>query len=78
MSAGVPCISFDCPSGPSDIISNNVDGFLVEKENTDKLTEAISLLIKDEEKRKQMGENAFKNINRYSPDSIYELWKQLF
>ncbi len=78
MSAGIPCISFDCPSGPSDIITNNVDGILVVKENTEKLAEAISILINDEVKRKQMGENAFNNISRYSPDRIYELWKELF
>lgn len=78
MSAGVPCVSFDCPSGPSDIITNNEDGVLVEKENADKLAEAINSLITNEEKRKEMGENAFNNINRYSPNTIYELWKQLF
>lgn len=78
MSVGLPCISFDCPSGPSDIITDHVDGILVEKENTSQLTEAISSLITDDEKRKKLGQNAFKNINQYSPKNIYKLWEEIF
>jgi glycosyltransferase involved in cell wall biosynthesis len=74
---GLPCVSFDCPTGPSDIITHKEDGLLVETENTTKLTEAISLLIEDEEKRKQMGANAIKNSKRFSSETIYQLWKQL-
>lgn len=32
MSFGIPCISFDCPSGPRDIIKNNKNGFLIKME----------------------------------------------
>jgi glycosyltransferase involved in cell wall biosynthesis len=78
MSVGLPCVSFDCPSGPSDIITNNIDGIIVEKENINQLTTAILTLITSEEKRKEMGEAAFINVQRFSPDNIYELWKQLF
>lgn len=76
MSFGVPCISFDCPSGPSDIISNNIDGILVEKENPQKLAEAISILIEDDLQRKKMGEAAFKKIQQFSADTIYKIWKE--
>jgi glycosyltransferase involved in cell wall biosynthesis len=78
MAHGVPCISFNCPSGPADIITHNVDGLLVEKENTEKLADAISFLITNEEMRKKMGEKAVENVQRFSPENIYELWKQLF
>ena len=78
MSFGIPCISFDCPSGPADIITKNEDGLLVEKENPAKLAEAISSLITNEEQRKKMGEKALENVQRFSPDKIYELWQQLF
>jgi amylovoran biosynthesis glycosyltransferase AmsD len=78
MSAGLPCIAFDCETGPRHIINNNVDGLLVEKENPQKLADAISLLISDEEKRKKMGDNAFSNVQRFSPEKIYTLWEKLF
>jgi len=77
MSLGVPCISFNCPTGPSDIIINNEDGILVEKGNTQKLTEAIIKLIEDEPLRIKMGEKAFTNIQRFAPEWVYKLWEEL-
>ncbi|MEO7923155.1 MAG: glycosyltransferase family 4 protein [Chitinophagaceae bacterium] len=74
MSSGVPCVSFDCSSGPSDIIKHDIDGILVEKENSEKLAEAISSLIEDYTKRKKMGESAFKNMQQFSSQAIYLLW----
>ncbi|MFZ1261903.1 MAG: glycosyltransferase, partial [Chitinophagaceae bacterium] len=78
MSFAVPCISFDCPSGPANIITHNEDGILVEKENPAKLAEAISSLIDNEILRKKMGERALENVQRFSPEIIYKLWESLF
>ncbi len=75
MSFGVPCISFDCSSGPADIISHNNDGLLITKENVTELTAAIERLIEDENERIQMGKSAFQNIQRFSPDVAYLLWE---
>lgn len=77
MSHGLPCISFNCPSGPADIITDKEDGLLVEKENTTALFEAIDSLLTDERVRKQMGKKAFSNIQRYSPENVYTLWKSI-
>ena len=66
----------DCPSGPADIITDNNDGLLIEKGNTQKLAEAISSLINNDEQRKKMGENALISIRRFSPETIYQLWKE--
>lgn len=77
MSFGVPCISFDCLSGPSDIITNNEDGILVEKENPSKLADAIIKLIDDESLRNEMSEKAFINIQRFSHEKIYQLWEKI-
>lgn len=78
MSFGVPCVSFNCPTGPADIIQNGIDGSLVEKENVEAMASAIIELIENSEKRKRFGENAFQNIKRFSPEKVYELWEQLF
>ena len=75
LSNGLPCIAFDCDTGPRNIITHNKDGLLVEKENPVKLAEAIASLISNEEQRKKMGSNAIENIKRFSPEAIYQLWK---
>lgn len=78
MACGVPCVSFDCPCGPKDIICNNEDGFLVEAENISQLAQKIILLIEDEEKRIEMGKNARENVRRYLPENIMLKWENLF
>ncbi len=77
LSNGLPSITFDCDTGPRNIITHNKDGLLVEKENPVKLAEAISSLISNEDQRKKMGENAIADMQRFSPDNVYELWKKL-
>ena len=78
MNCGLPVISFKCKSGPSEIITDNVDGFLCEEENVIEMANKIEELIVNEEKRKQFGKNAKKNIQRYSQDKIMNQWKELF
>lgn len=50
MQCGVPVVSFDCPKGPSEIISHNVDGLLIENGNTEKLANGMIELIENKEK----------------------------
>lgn len=78
MSCGLPCVAFDCPSGPRDIIKTNEDGILVSPENVSEMTEKIIFLIENEEKLKQMGAQAKINVKRYLPDQIMLKWDQLF
>lgn len=78
MECGLPCVSFDCPSGPGDIIKDGVDGFLVEKEKTEQLAEKLRLLIQDKELRKTMGAKAKDHVKRFNARRIVEQWDTLF
>ena len=77
-SCGLPVVSFDCPDGPAEIIQNNVDGFLVEEGDVEALSQAILKLIEDEDLRKKFGQEAVKNVRRFSPDNVFEMWDNLF
>lgn len=77
MSYGLPCVSFNCPSGPENIITHLQDGILTEKDNPEKLANAIILLAENENLRKKMGKNALINVKRFSSKNIYTLWDNL-
>ncbi|MFW2137258.1 glycosyltransferase family 4 protein [Chryseobacterium sp. TY4] len=78
MACGVPCVSFDCDYGPSDIITDSVDGFLIAKENITELAEKIMRLISDEELRKRMGIVAKQNVDKFDKSVILKQWDNLF
>jgi glycosyltransferase involved in cell wall biosynthesis len=78
MACGVPPVSFACPCGPRDIIKDGEDGLLVEPENIQELADKICYLIDNDHIRKQMGQNARKNIERLKMENIAIQWKKLF
>lgn len=78
MAYGVPCISFDCPHGPSDIITDKKDGLLIQNNDIVKFADGIKFLIENEEERKKMGDRAKKSVKRYLPETIIKEWDQLF
>ena len=78
MACGVPCVSFDCPQGPADIITDDVDGLLVNNGNVEALSQAILNLIENENLRKTMGVKAKENVKRYLPETIIKQWDELF
>lgn len=78
MTCGLPCISFDCPSGPRDIIEHDVDGVLVPVENTEAMVVALKKLMTDEVLRQEMGQMALENVQRYKPKHILRQWDELF
>ena len=77
MSQGCACISFDCVSGPGEIIQNNVDGILVEDQNMELMEKEICRLIEDEKLRKSLAMNATKSVQRFSIEKIGDIWMDL-
>ncbi len=78
MSCGLPVVSFDCPYGPADIITDGVDGFLVKNRDINEFADRVCQLIEDKELRVQMGQNAIKTSQRFRAEVIMPKWKELF
>lgn len=74
LSVGLPIISFDCPTGPRNIIINNEDGILVDNQNSNALAEKIVFLINHPKIRGEMSEIGKQNVNRFSEDVIMNKW----
>ncbi|WP_455585944.1 glycosyltransferase family 4 protein [Bacteroides sp.] len=78
MGCGIPPVSFACPCGPRDIIHDGVDGLLVEDGNIEEMAEKIACLIENEDKRIEMGKQAYLDAQKYKMENIAKQWKQLF
>ena len=74
-SFGLPIISFDCDTGPAELINDGISGYLVEPENIDKLSVAIDNMISlDEGAYLEMSICARKNINNFKVNEIVKKW----
>lgn len=78
MACGVPCVSFDCPSGPRDIIKNNEDGFLIPNGEINLMAEKVDFLINNYNLRKELGANAKQNSKRFIIENVLVKWENLF
>lgn len=78
MSCGLPCVSFACPCGPKDIITDGKNGYLVEPGNIKALADRICHLIENEELRKEMGKEARKRAEDFTEEKIMRQWVELF
>lgn len=72
---GLPCISFDCPNSPREVIRDGIDGWLVENGNINALANVMSSKLSRMEKLQIAGRAArLDALNRYSPESIKQMW----
>ncbi|WP_396590101.1 glycosyltransferase family 4 protein [Allomuricauda sp. R78024] len=78
MSQGMACISYDCITGPSDIITHNLDGFLVENQNIEEMKMQMAILMDDESIRKRFSQNAIRSLENFKIENISAKWENLF
>lgn len=78
MSCGLPVIAFDCPYGPTDIITDGIDGFLIPQGDTKAFANKICNLIENPELRKKMGAAGVISSQRYAAANIMPQWVKLF
>lgn len=78
MAAGLPCVSTDCPTGPSELIINGDNGILIGINNKIQLRDAIKTLINDEDMACLMGNKARCTINsQYTPHHIARIFTSI-
>lgn len=75
MACGLASVSFDCDSGPAEIVRNEIDGILVPAENIASLASALERLIVDESLRRRLGSEAAHVTERFGVEPYYARWE---
>ena len=79
MTLGLPCVSYDCPSGPKEISNRGRDASLVPANNIQALAAALEELISDQHLRGALGLRAAASVRqRYGIDEILSQWDLVF
>ncbi|MDA3048775.1 glycosyltransferase family 4 protein [Campylobacter sp. JMF_02 ED1] len=73
----LPAVSFDCPEGPSEVITNGINGFLCKAENPCDLAQKLALLMNDISLREKMGKKAYNFSFRFMQNNISKKWNEV-
>ncbi|UGA39381.1 glycosyltransferase [Chromobacterium haemolyticum] len=79
MGHGCPVISYDCDTGPRDIIRNGLDGLLVSPVgDIDQLKFSMESMMENDELRNKMGKRAIEVRERFSYQKVVAMWECQF
>ena len=74
---GLPIVSFDCPTGPSEIVLDDVNGYLIDNYNIDIMSEKIQKLINNKELRLKFSRNSMVGTEKFNKEKILQQWISL-
>lgn len=78
LTAGLPIVSYDCPKGPSEIVTIGANGYLAKVGDTATLAQGICSVISNEELRKRFGAESKSRSENFTLDKTMEKWNSLF
>jgi GalNAc-alpha-(1->4)-GalNAc-alpha-(1->3)-diNAcBac-PP-undecaprenol alpha-1,4-N-acetyl-D-galactosaminyltransferase len=74
MNHGCACISFNCVSGPSEIITDKVDGLLIDDDDCQSFQQGLRELMNNEDLRLKIGRAAVSKSKQFSIEHIGPQW----
>ena len=75
---GLPIVSYACPSGPRDIVTDGKDGYLITPYDQDAFKERLIQLMENASLRQAMGQEAVQSAERFTTEAVMRQWETLF
>jgi glycosyltransferase involved in cell wall biosynthesis len=76
MACGCIVISYDCPTGPRELINHGVNGFLVETNNKKAMLDLYLKLINQPELLIKISQNAVKRSQKFNTKNVSLIWEK--
>ena len=77
MAAGLAVVTFDCPTGPDEIVTDGDNGLLVPPQDVPAFARALDRLMRDEALRLRLAAAAAPSVLRYSAMDVGRRWDDL-
>ncbi|MBQ7104280.1 MAG: O-antigen ligase family protein [Bacilli bacterium] len=76
-SYGVPAICYMTDSGVSDIVDNNLNGFIIEERNQKEMIKKLKEIMNDDKLRKSFGKEALLKAKEFSEKEVIKRWLEI-
>jgi len=73
----LPIVSFSCPTGPSEIVENGINGYLIDCYDIDEMSKRLLELMNDKEIRNRFSSHAKDNMDKFDKNMILNQWIEL-
>lgn len=73
----LPIVAYDCKTGPSELIKDGVNGFLVRLNDSEAMKERLIRLVKDKRLAEDISSHSNYNYEKFSKETVLEKWDGL-
>ncbi|UQS83207.1 glycosyltransferase [Bombilactobacillus thymidiniphilus] len=77
LSHGLPEISYDCRYGPSDIMVDNQNGYLIAQGDIYSATKKLTTILSDSKLRQDLSDKSYELVHNFSPKTIWQKWQTI-
>ena len=76
LASGCPVIANDIRYGPSSMIDDGENGYLIDKDDESAFVDKIVKVLKNEDLNAELSQNAYESSQRFSGDNVAPLWQR--
>lgn len=77
LSHGVPVVAYDINYGPSDIVKDGKNGYLVKDGAINQLVAALTRTIENPQRQQRLSKGAYRTSEQYADTQVWEQWQKL-